>query len=167
VKAGEPPPRVVLRRANAGDAARLMEWRNDPDAIRFSASHRPVSGVEHRAWLTHRLSDPKPRLWIAEVGGAPAGQVRADVTDGTATVSIVVAPSRRGRGVGKAMLDALIDVAAGDAEIRDFKALTDPENIASLRAFENSGFRPRPALENGFLVLTRSAGPAAVTDATI
>jgi UDP-2,4-diacetamido-2,4,6-trideoxy-beta-L-altropyranose hydrolase len=165
VKAGQPPPRVVLRRANAGDAARLLAWRNEADAIRFSVSRRPVSEAEHRAWFTQRLSDPKPRLWIAEVGGAPAGQIRSDVADGTATVSIVVAPSFRGQGLGRAILDALIDMAAGDAEIRDFKALADPENIASLRAFENSGFRRGPTLESGFLVLTRSAEPGTVADA--
>ena len=99
---------VVLRPATSADRALLIEWRNDQDVVRYSLSGRPVAAAEHANWLTARLAEPAPRLWIAEEAGEPVGQVRIDLEDETGTVSISVAPARRGRGVGSRMLRALV-----------------------------------------------------------
>ena len=93
---------VRLRPATDRDSGLLLELRNDPEAVRFSVSGRGVNPAEHGDWLSARLADPSTHLWIAEEGRKPVGQVRVDVEDGTGTVSIGIAPSRRGRGLGRA-----------------------------------------------------------------
>jgi RimJ/RimL family protein N-acetyltransferase len=153
-------PAVTLRPARNDDAGRVMEWRNDGDAVRFSVTGRPVSAAEHRRWFTAMLADGDVRLWIAEEAGEAVGQVRLDVTEATGTVSIAVAREHRGRGLAVTMLRALIEVVAAEGGLGRLKALTHPDNVASLRAFEGAGFRRDEAHDGGFLVLVRELPPA-------
>jgi UDP-2,4-diacetamido-2,4,6-trideoxy-beta-L-altropyranose hydrolase len=147
---------VVLRLATSGDQARLLEWRNEPEAVRFSSSGRPVDASEHAKWLAARLAGPGSRLWVAEEAGEPVGQVRVDLDRDAGTVSISVSPAHRGRGVGSRMLQALIVEMEQDAEVRNLLALVHSENIASLRAFERVGFHDTGRRRRGFVVLERS-----------
>jgi len=146
----------VLRPAAPDDAARLLEWRNDPDVVRFSLTGRPVLAIDHDAWLVARLARPNVRLWIAEEAGEPVGQVRVDLEQEIGTVSIAVAPAHRGRGVGTSMLRALLVALEGDAGVRTLLAVVHLENAASLRAFERAGFRDTGRRRRDFLVLERS-----------
>jgi UDP-2,4-diacetamido-2,4,6-trideoxy-beta-L-altropyranose hydrolase len=157
VTAGGSSHRVTLRRAREDDGALLREWRNDTDAVRFSATARPVSPDAHARWLTARLADGGTRLWIAEEARVPVGQVRVDLTDGTGVVSIAVAPVARGRGIGQAMLRAAIEAIVHEDAAVQLRALIHPDNAASLRAFERVGFRRVSSDENGFVVLERAA----------
>jgi UDP-2,4-diacetamido-2,4,6-trideoxy-beta-L-altropyranose hydrolase len=147
---------LVLRRATSGDQARLLEWRNEPEVVRFSISGRPVEAPEHANWLAARLARSEPRLWVAEEAGEPVGQVRVDPESDAGTVSISVSPGHRGRGVGSRMLRALVVELEPDAEVRNLLALVHPENIASLRAFERVGFHDSGRRRRGFALLERS-----------
>lgn len=161
-----PGSQLVLRPACADDVDRLRDWRNDPDAVRFSASRREVSRAEHRRWLAERLSDPGTRLWIAEVDGAAVGQVRVDTADGTGTVSIAIAGEHRGHGWGQKILEAMVVAVTGSPNVRELRALVDPGNAASVRVFEHAGFRRESASERGFLVFVRSTMTPPTADAT-
>jgi UDP-2,4-diacetamido-2,4,6-trideoxy-beta-L-altropyranose hydrolase len=151
----DPTVHVRLRPATLGDASLLLDWRNDPVAVRFSVTRRTVEPGEHLVWLAARLADPGTRLWIAEEDGVPAGQVRVDLEGGTGTVSIAVAPDRRGRGVGSAILRAMLIEMERDVEARRLRAVAHDENRTSIRAFERIGFRRRGRSERGFVVLER------------
>lgn len=148
-------PRVTLRAATDLDAPLLLEWRNDPDAIRFSVTGRGVTAAEHASWLAARLVDPETRLWIAEEDGQPVGQVRVDLRDGTGTVSIGIAPAHRGHGVGSAVLAAMLVEMEREPRAVRLRAETRSTNIASLRAFERAGFSRRGPGQGDFLVLER------------
>ena len=147
---------VVLRQATSGDQARLLEWRNEPEVVRFSISGRPVDASEHANWLAARLARSAPRLWIAEEAGEPAGQVRVDLEGDAGTGSISVSPAHRGRGVGSRALHALIVEMERDTEVRILLALVHPENITSLRAFERVGFHDTGRRRRAFVLLERS-----------
>jgi len=149
---------IALRRAGPGDAARLLEWRNDADVIRFSMTGRPVDAADHAAWFASALARPGVRLWIAEEGGTPVGQVRIDVKDGTGTVSIAVAPSHRGRGIGTSMLGAMVAEVEAGSGVRTLRAVVHRDNIASRRAFERQGFTDTGRRRKGFLVFELDVG---------
>jgi L-amino acid N-acyltransferase YncA len=59
---------------------------------------------------------------------------------GVAEVSVYVAATARGKGVGKQLLQALID-ASEEAGIWTLQSGVFPENIASIRLNETLGFR--------------------------
>jgi UDP-2,4-diacetamido-2,4,6-trideoxy-beta-L-altropyranose hydrolase len=120
----------------------LMALRNDPDAVAFSVSGRVVTLEEHEQWLRRVLADPDGcRLWIAESDGAPAGQVRVDIAGELGTVSIAVRPEQRGRGVGTAMLHALLAKVALEGTPARLRAVVRYDNAPSLHAFATAGFR--------------------------
>ena len=149
---------VTLRQATTDDAGVLLEWRNDPEAVRFSVSGHDVSADEHRGWLSARLADPSTHLWIAEQAGLDVGQVRVDVHDGTGTVSVAIAPSQRGRGFGSAVLRAMVIAMERQGDARTLRALAHAENVASIRAFERAGFHRLARDEGEFAVLECTIG---------
>jgi RimJ/RimL family protein N-acetyltransferase len=156
---------VTLRQATVRDTPQLLAWRNDPEAVRFSVTGRGVTPAEHSDWLAARLADPDTRLWIAEEDGAAVGQVRLDLGEGTGTVSIGVAPAHRGRGIGSAVLQAMLVEIERDPRARRLRAVAHAQNMASLRAFERAGFRRRGRRERDFIILERSVGQKSDTGA--
>ncbi|MGV9768852.1 N-acetyltransferase family protein [Microbacterium sp. NPDC003461] len=86
-----------------------------------------------------------PRL-VAEVEGDVAGWVAASAVSarpvyrGVVEHSVYVDPAARGRGVGRALLEAFI-AAAEAAGIWTIQSSIFPENVASLRLHAAVGFR--------------------------
>jgi RimJ/RimL family protein N-acetyltransferase len=132
--------RPQLRPAVAGDAAAILAWRNDQETRRWSRSERAVSPAEHGEWLTKALADPSVTLWIGELDGEPVGQVRATRDGDVCELHVALAPNARARGIGSEMLIAASAEALADPGVKRLLAHAKPENTASLRAFERSGF---------------------------
>jgi phosphinothricin acetyltransferase len=75
------------------------------------------------------------------IGWAALGRVSArPVYAGVAEVSVYVAASARGRGLGRLLLTALIDASERDGRWT-LQASIFPENEASVRLHERCGFR--------------------------
>lgn len=88
---------------------------------------------------------PEPRLVFEDdesvLGWAAVSPTSArDVYRGVVEHSVYVAAAARGRGVGSALLDALVDAAAASG-IWMLQASVFPENAASLALHERHGFR--------------------------
>ncbi len=132
----------------------IREWRNDPDAVRFSATGRPVTPTEHAEWFARQLQAPAPLFWIAEQLGDPVGQVRVDVTGTVGTVSIAVARGQRGRGIGSSILRAMLSEIDQQRAVSTLIAFAHPDNVASVRAFESAGFRREQQPHAGLVKLT-------------
>jgi RimJ/RimL family protein N-acetyltransferase len=148
-------PCVTLRRARDDDAERLFEWRNDPDAVRFSVSGRPVTADDHERWFSTRRDRPQVHIWIAEEKGTPVGQVRVDVTSSIGVVSVAIAAAHRGRGIGSEVLRAMIAEMTAGGGVRILRAFVHPGNPQSIRAFEKVGFRLSTATQSSFRMLER------------
>jgi phosphinothricin acetyltransferase len=88
---------------------------------------------------------PQPRL-VTREGGVVRGWAALSpvsarrVYDGVAEVSVYVAPSAEGRGVGRALLAALV-AALERAGIWTLQAGIFPENVASVALHQGQGFR--------------------------
>src|SRR5690348_1550527 len=96
---------MKLRRATLDDAERLWRWRNDPETRANSISTDPVPLESHIAWLKSSLRNPDRKLLVAELDGEPVGTVRID---NDRELSWTVAPEARGRGIGGAMVAAVV-----------------------------------------------------------
>lgn len=128
---------LTLRPATQADAQLLFAWRNDPVTRRNSIDTGEVAWHDHVRWLAASLARRDRRLLIAELGLEPVGTVRLDHAGDRCTLSWTVAPSLRGRGIGKAMVQRTVtdvDVAILFASIR-------ADNIASIHIAETCGFR--------------------------
>jgi phosphinothricin acetyltransferase len=95
------------------------------------------------AWDAEHLESCR---WVAESEEGMAGWAAlSGVSDrcvygGVAEVSVYVADSFQGRGVGTVLLDALIR-ASEEAGIWTLQAGIFPENVASIRIHQKLGFR--------------------------
>ena len=81
-------------------------------------------------------------MWIFSDGDAPVGQVRFDVEGDRAEIDIAVAPERRGRGYGRAMLVEAIRRLRTERGVRERPTASVLEdNARSLRMFRACGFK--------------------------
>lgn len=133
---------IQIRPLVLDDGPYLLTWRNDPTAYVWFRDARPLSPAEHHVWLSARLVDAEPSVWVAVVNGEPAGCVRLDTSaDGSAEVSIVVDAARRGLGLGAALLDHCTEVATARG-LQEVRAEVHASNAASLALFTRHRFTP-------------------------
>lgn len=134
------------------DAALLWRWANDAETRRNAFSKAVIPYDAHVAWLRGRLESGTTRLWIFADAQGPVGQVRFDLEGDVADIDIAVAPERRGRGHGRAMLSqAVRALRAERASARPRAAVLahNRRSLAMLRAcgFESVGVQHRDGEE--------------------
>jgi len=139
------------------DDAETCRWLGDrrwPSMILRLALRPPVA---HRG---RRVLDR--RAWIVEEDDVPAGLVDVEVyEDQTAGLAFVIAPTRRGRGLGRRSLHAIAEQLAGGG-VREVFGGAEADNVASIRCMEAAGFTRRshePDAE-GFLYFARRLNDA-------
>ena len=120
---------VALRTATVADCEAVWEWNFAPDVRAMSNDPSIVDLARHAAWYVDRLA--RGAFWIVEHDDLAVGSVRID--DGR--ISIALAPSARGKGIGKRAIAAACLAWAGPvvAQIRN-------DNQLSRAAFEACGF---------------------------
>ncbi len=153
-RVADEPGAPVLFPAAVEHGAFVLACRSDEDAVRWSRSGRAVGVEEHRAWYGRAIDDPGIRLRVARIGGELVGTARVDVQGGVGTVGIALAAECRGRGLGRALLTALVEDCADDPQVVRLDATVHAENGASLRAFAAAGF-VTIGDDGGFRVLSR------------
>jgi spore coat polysaccharide biosynthesis protein SpsF len=140
VHAGSDTDDVVLVPAGREHSAFFLACRNDTDAVQHSRSGRPIARDAHARWFAARIDDPGVRLRVAVVGGEMVGTVRVDVRAAVGDVGFAVAPIFRGRGLGTAMLEALVDDVGSDPQVVTLTGAVHVGNAPSMRAFARVGF---------------------------
>lgn len=150
--------RLNLRHAAPRDAALLLEWRNDPKTRSASRVTRGVQPAEHRRWLARTIADPRRDLLVAELSGVPVGQIRFDrLGDDTYEISVALAPSSRGKGLGSKLILAAVTWLGRHRPAARVIAEVRSSNATSLRAFHRAGFSRAPGpVSMGFARLERN-----------
>ena len=135
-------PQLELRDAEDGDAGLFWLWANNPEVRRQSLSQEPIGWSGHLAWFARRLAAPSTWMFVLEADGLPVGQIRFDVSGQEATIDYSLDACVRGRGWGKVLVERGVArlVARSGGRIEEIRAEVRPENTASVRVFEASGF---------------------------
>jgi ribosomal protein S18 acetylase RimI-like enzyme/predicted double-glycine peptidase len=133
---------------------------SSPDPTQAALSVRPATladldalvALETQSFVTDRLSRRQLRYMLtkaradtllAEEGGMLLGYILALYSRGTAVAriySIAVSPQARGRGIGRALIDAT-EAAAWDKERAYVRLEIRRDNLASQALFERAGYR--------------------------
>lgn len=140
---------LTVRPATNQDAERLLLWRNETAARRWSRSQAEVSLAEHSRWLCEVLDSGRHLVLVAEADGQPVGSVRfAEQNAGTWVVSMVLDPARRGCGLGRPCLTAaermLLSGAVGALGALTIEAVIHRDNTRSVQLFRGCGYEPIP-----------------------
>ncbi|RIJ41972.1 UDP-2,4-diacetamido-2,4,6-trideoxy-beta-L-altropyranose hydrolase [Pontibacter oryzae] len=133
---------MKLREVTPEDMMLLFNWANDPEVRKRSFNPNPILLEGHSRWLQARLADERTKLYIAEVAGEPAAHIRFELKSSTATISYLIGPGFRGRGLGHVVLQKGTDrLVRQNPDLRLIEGLVQRDNIASVRAFEKAGFQ--------------------------
>jgi L-amino acid N-acyltransferase YncA len=140
---------LSVRPATAADAPRVAEiYRHYVTDTVITFETEPPPPAE---WAG-RISAASVFL-VGEADGAVAGFAYATAWKPRAAYrftgedSIYLDPATRGRGHGRAMLDALVSASRGAGLRRLIATIADTGNPASVRLHRTAGFRPAGRLE--------------------
>jgi undecaprenyl-phosphate 4-deoxy-4-formamido-L-arabinose transferase len=146
----EPPaaetsnPGLAIRPATLADEERLCEIarRSHTDTRFYFDPRFPTSRAAdmYAAWIRRALVEEKGSVLVADQGGVVVGYVLLEV-DPFRIDLIAVAESERGRGTGRALVEAALRAApAGRTEV-----VTQARNVEAMRLYEANGFRVKSA----------------------
>lgn len=140
-----PPAAPTIRPAEAGDGPALLAIYNDAVLNTTSIWNETPSDLDGRLqWLAERTGAGFPVI-VAEIDGAVAGYATYgpfrphEGYRHTAELSIYVRADVRGRGVGRALLTALIDIARA-AKVHVLVGGIEANNAASIALHASLGF---------------------------
>lgn len=133
---------VRLRPAGMEDVVSLWELANDPGVRGNAFKADPIAFDRHVEWLRQKVFSNGTCLWILEVDGKLAAQVRYDRVDPeTAEIDFSVVPTQRGKGLGTRVL-ALTWRSSGEAlRVKRVRGIVIKSNLSSARAFLKAGFK--------------------------
>jgi UDP-2,4-diacetamido-2,4,6-trideoxy-beta-L-altropyranose hydrolase len=136
---------LKLRSVRESDCQLLFEWAIDPVARAASFHPAAISTEDHARWFAERLHDPHSIIYIGQNSAQePVGVVRFKIKDDTAVLSVNVASEFRGMGWGRELIAFSIRAlvrAFSMGSMRKIDAFVKPDNQASVRLFEATGFR--------------------------
>ena len=135
---------ISQRTATLGDAALLLEWRNNPVVRKFSQHSGPISLENHMIWFSSRLetvhSEPFT-LFLAD--HKIIGMTRLDYLpgfDNSFAITILVDPNERGKGFGTKILNTTCESFFSACPRSILKAKVHQNNYASQKLFINADF---------------------------
>lgn len=142
LEAYKAPPAFTLRKAAARDSRNIFRLSNMPEVRANSISTDRIEWATHRRWFAAKIKQPGFFFLVAEIGGVFAGQLRYAVTEGEALVSVSISDLFRGRGLAAPLLTAgNKKLFSAFRSVRRINAFIRPDNKASVKAFERSGYR--------------------------
>ena len=129
-----------LTRFDASDAATVADWASDGDETRRWCSLDRVGSDTVAGWAAtadveaFALHDPASGLPVAY------GEVWFDDDEGEAELAhLIVAPTARRRGVGRALVEALVARAHARHPLATLRVV--PDNDVAIRCYRAAGFR--------------------------
>jgi phosphinothricin acetyltransferase len=142
------PPPLTIRDATADDLPTILDLNNLLIPVDSTAwTERLETLDERRAWFAHKQADGWPVL-VADVGDRVVGfctygefreNRRWEGYRFTAELTIHVDPSCHGAGVGRLLMEALVERARADG-LHTLVAAVDGTNAGSIRFHERLGF---------------------------
>jgi UDP-2,4-diacetamido-2,4,6-trideoxy-beta-L-altropyranose hydrolase len=133
---------LELRRARGEDCRLIWEWANDPELRAVSFSSEPIPWENHVRWYAGKSVHPACFFYVATNGcGQPIGQVRFELANHEAVISVSLAPSSRGKGYGTALIVRGIEQFFSESGADLIHAYIKTDNSTSVRAFEKADFK--------------------------
>lgn len=133
--------KLIIRKATIEDMDLVFRWANDEEERKNSFNPEKILYEDHCNWFKKRLEALDCAFYILMDGDSPAGKCRLNFENSEAVISYSVAPSYRGRGLGKKLL--LLVKEAVKEEYPDIKTLVaqvKEDNIPSQKVFLSLGY---------------------------
>jgi len=151
---------IKLRKIEPSDVVFLYQWENDASVWADGSNHNPLSQADLRDYIASTTGDiykdGQLRLIIeapSPVTGNPSPLTLGcidlfdfDPRNRRAALGMYIAPEYRGKGVGKAALEALEAYAFTHLNLRVLYAVIATNNIPCSSLYQSAGYTPSTPL---------------------
>jgi putative acetyltransferase len=150
------PAGLTLRPARLEDAEAFAAIRRQPSVLEYNNLLPSERGERDREGLAHL--GPENHVLVAEVDGRVAGFGRLDLWGGrqrhVGTVSLNVDEAFQGQGIGRRLLEALLELADDCLNLTRVQLEVWADNARAIHLYERLGFelegrRRRAVLRRG------------------
>ena len=131
---------LSVRKALSSDLRPIFELSNQPSVRDSSFNSDPIAWADHVRWFAEATTDSNCGFYIAEIGGALAGQLRFNRQEEQAVVSISVDARFRGEGVGVALFQQGLADFMLTHPVQKIIAKIKKRNKPSITFFQRLGF---------------------------
>ena len=157
------PQKLTFREVEPADCRRIFTWANDPVIRAASFQTEQISWEEHQRWFYGKLADENAFFWLVTTDDQEVGQVRYDLENDAALISVSVDSRFRKLGLGSRVIREACDRFFSAAEITQIRAEIRQENRRSIKAFAHAGFVREKEAEKGgvpalYMVCQRASG---------
>jgi GNAT superfamily N-acetyltransferase len=126
---------------------RIEEYAGPRSVLRPLFELAEDSAAELDAYIEHG------RVLVALEGDEVLGHLQITDTDRAEAAEVknmAVSPARQGRGVGRALMEAALELAGGE----ELVVATAAADVGNLRFYQRLGFRPRSIERDAFTEVT-------------
>jgi UDP-2,4-diacetamido-2,4,6-trideoxy-beta-L-altropyranose hydrolase len=137
----QPIESIRLRRVQDGDENFLWNLANDPDVRSASFSTKMIPWEDHIRWFRKQLNDPSCIYFVATYENESVGQVRFEMKDEEATISISVKKGYRKRDFGSDIIRISTQKIFDSTKTKKVHAYVKIDNTASFLAFKKANYK--------------------------
>ncbi len=133
---------VILRKAKENDIADIYKYLHRDFIKKYSSNSEKDEWIQHKRWYKFLINSETYLLYIVEdENGSFLGQVKFEIDEEIAVVSLYLIEDIRGRGIGKGVLEiSLEELTFESNDVKDILAYILDENERSIRLFKSCGF---------------------------
>ncbi|MEA5549893.1 UDP-2,4-diacetamido-2,4,6-trideoxy-beta-L-altropyranose hydrolase [Anabaena cylindrica UHCC 0172] len=124
------------------DCKLLWEWANDPEVRAASFASDPIAWEDHVQWFNSKLTSENCVFYIVtNYQNLSIGQVRYDIENNQAIISISIDHNFRYQGYGSHLLKIAQERLFQEQDITRIHAYIKPSNQSSIKTFTKAGFQ--------------------------
>lgn len=130
-----------LRNAVDADSQKVFDLSNDPAVRSQSINPNIIILEDHKKWFAEKISEEDYIFLLAfNKNNNFIGQIRFEIKDTAAVVSISLTKEFRGKGLSNKILKEACAEIFSEKNISIITAYILPDNIASINGFKSAGF---------------------------
>lgn len=140
--------RLFLRRVTINDLAEIMELRGNPETMKFIP--RPLitneeQALEHFKMIDDAIEKKEGINWAITLKENPKflgflGLYRLQPENHRCEIGYMILPQYNGQGITTEAIKVVLEYGFEDLNMHSIEAVIDPDNIASERVLQKSGF---------------------------
>ncbi|MGS0973005.1 MAG: GNAT family N-acetyltransferase [Candidatus Izemoplasmataceae bacterium] len=141
---------IHLRNAKPDDIKDIFELSNQDYVRHHSINSHKITWDEHCRWFEKILDDEAVVFYIVtDINHSFLGQIRYNITNQSAVVSISFSVMLKGKRLSKSILKkSMTKLFVDKPKLNSITAYVSEDNIASIRLFTNSGYKQINLTEN-------------------
>lgn len=133
-------PSIHFRKVTLGDCQLVFDWANDTVVRQASFHEKEINWEEHRNWFQGKLIQEDCLFWVICCADMEIGQVRFEVDQNQAVISISLSREKREKGLGSRVIAAACHKLFAERAVYEVIAYIRQDNGRSIRSFLKAGF---------------------------